>query len=363
MASAADVAAIGTALRLDRAMAGVPGNEIAEAWAGIETAPDEAALLMAAMRLFALAGNGHTRLIPNGAARVFPIRLVWSGGALWAGPEGRRVTHVNGLAAEELHERLRSWLAGTHARQRVIGGLPLAWPTALALIGAGRKNGAVAYRFADGGEARFGTADLGAALPLYPVAESGFPTPERDPFPAAEGVLRLSSFATADAGASERRIAGARAMLALHEGPLVVDLRGNPGGDFLRHLPILDDIERRGAETTVLVDRFTFSAAIVFAALCRARLGARLVGEEMGDGPAFWAEGGTTTLPASGAAVRHSDGWHDWEFGRATADTPAEIAGAMRACGPLQPDIHAVTTPEDIVLGRDPARDTAMMER
>lgn len=355
--SATDVAAIRSGLALDLAMARVPEAAVRKAWDTVESAPGDARLL-AAMRLFALAGNGHTRLIPNAAVRVFPLRLIWSGESLWSFPEGREVVHVNSVPVEGLFSRLTPYLAGTAPRQRVIGALPLVWPAALVEIGAPVEGEKVTYGFDDGTERTVGEGDLVDALPLYPVSEQGFPTPGTDPYPARDGILRLPSFAPT--GPVEARIGAACDMLDRHRGPLVVDLRGNAGGDFIRHLPILDQIETRGGPVSVLVDRFTFSAAIVFAAVCKARAGARIVGEEMGDGPAFWAEGGTLTLPESGAAIRYSNGWHDWETGIAAPDTPREIARHMRACGSLLPDVPAVTTPGDIARGDDPARDAAL---
>ena len=78
----------------------------------------------------------------------------------------------------------------------------------------------------------------------------------------------------------------------------------------------------------MLVDKFTFSAAIVFVAILRYQLGRKLkiVGEKMGDGLRFFAEGGLIELPASGAVVRYSSALHDWETGSADQTTPPDIA-------------------------------------
>ncbi len=144
---------------------------------------------------------------------------------------------------------------------------------------------------------------------------------------------------------------------------MIVDLRGNPGGDFFgaaamaRRLPAVTG----GAPVAALVDKFTFSAALVTAALLKVHAGARLVGEEMGDGARFWAEGGTEDLPVSGLAIRYSDGWHDWQDGRADPLlTPAEIAAEMVAAGSLGPDIEAAAAGADLAAGRDPALAAAL---
>lgn len=61
-------------------------------------------------------------------------------------------------------------------------------------------------------------------------------------------------------------------------------------------MPLIDAISEGAQDRRVgvLVDKFTFSAAIVFVAILKHRLGARLklIGEEMGDGLTFFAEGG-----------------------------------------------------------------------
>ncbi|AZQ67546.1 peptidase S41 [Silicimonas algicola] len=354
-----DLAGIREALIRDRAMAGVASELVLEGMGRVEAAVGDCEdMMLEAMRLFALAGNGHTRLIPNAAAKVYPLRLVWSGQGLWSCPEARRVVSVNGVCVEELHDRLGDYLAGTSARRRVIGGLPLVWSPALERLGVAKRGEPVTYRFTKGRNVTVRETDRIRALVHYPVGEQGYPTPGRDPYRPRQGVLRLDSFSS-DPVSVASRLQRADEMLERHKGPLVVDLRGNPGGDFIRHLPILDRIEAFGRPVTVLVDRFTFSAAIVFAALCRARLEARVVGEEMGDGLQFHAEGDTLTLPECGAAVRHSDAWHDWETGRATLGTPPVIAKQMRACGRLTPEPRIVTTPDDLAAGKDPALDAA----
>lgn len=104
----------------------------------------------------------------------------------------------------------------------------------------------------------------------------------------------------------------------------------------------------------VLVDKFTFSAALVTAALLKVYAGGQLVGEEMGDNARFHAEGGQETLSWSGLTIRYSDGWHDWEDGRADPLlTPPEIAREMVAAGSPHPDLPIATTGRDVAAGRD----------
>jgi len=119
-------------------------------------------------------------------------------------------------------------------------------------------------------------------------------------------------------------------------------VRGNKGGDFRKTLPLIWAYSNGGVarRVAVLVDKFTFSAAIVFAALMKHRLGTRLtlIGEDMGDGLTFFAEGGMLDLPKSGAVVRYSTAFHDWSDGHADETTPPEIAKALVAVGEMPLD-------------------------
>lgn len=106
-------------------------------------------------------------------------------------------------------------------------------------------------------------------------------------------------------------------------------------------MPLIDAIsENASRQVAVLIDKFTFSAAIVFVAILKHRLGRRLklIGEEMGDGLRFFAEGGLLDLPISGAVVRYSSAFHDWENGTSNETTPAEIAQQMVPAGKLNLD-------------------------
>lgn len=126
---------------------------------------------------------------------------------------------------------------------------------------------------------------------------------------------------------------------------LLIDVRGNTGGDFLLTMPLIDAIsENASRQIVVLVDKFTFSAAIVFVAILKYRLGRRLtlIGEEMGDGLMFFAEGGVLELPTSGAVVRYSSALHDWENASSDETTPVEIAQQLVPAGKLDLDWELV---------------------
>ena len=105
----------------------------------------------------------------------------------------------------------------------------------------------------------------------------------------------------------------------------------------------------------VLVDKFTFSAAIVFVAILKHRLGQKIIiiGEEMGDGLRFYAEGDLEKLPFSGAHVRYSSALHDWETGKPDDTTPATIARTLLPAGQVLPDVYWVQDPRDDIRQED----------
>ena len=310
------------------------GLDLSDALAEMEAAQEKNAFLRAVMALMALAGNGHSRLIPNAAIEVWPVRIVARSYGFGVVHGGRlvRLDTVNDVPVGTLLDRFRPLLAGTAARQSVIGAILMAWPGAL---GANT----VAYGM-EGGSIRFGPDDLTPALPLYPTSDTGMIDADTDDL-AGDGPVVWDD--------TVWRVRIARLDVPLPEGisetlatrpaaNILFDLRGNTGGSFLRMLPIIDDLRARwrGTRIAVQVDRFTFSAAIVTAVLLQHHLGARLFGEPMGDGLRFWAEGDLTHLPDSGAHLRWSSAWHDWETGQADDTTPPEIARHMVATGPLQ---------------------------
>ena len=190
-----------------------------------------------------------------------------------------------------------------------------------------------------------------AGSSLYPRNEHGKADPSWFPrsyvelgdFGPRGLLLVLPSFFDPDGAALARAISEAAGCVRSRPGaPLLLDVRGNTGGSFLRTLPLIDAIMEGAPDRRVgvLVDKFTFSAAIVFVALLKHRLGTRLelIGEEMGDGLTFFAEGGTIDLSTPGAVVRYASALHDWAEGRIDDTTPSEIAAKIVPVGKLDVD-------------------------
>ncbi|MEX0308790.1 MAG: S41 family peptidase [Tateyamaria sp.] len=319
-------------------------------------ANDRNAFLLAAMRAMALANNAHSRVIPNAAMSVLPLRIVLQDGKFCV-PDGdrfRAVAVVNGVAIRDVVSRLRPYLAGNATRQDILAGPMLAWPPALAL--AGVTGAQVDYTFEDGETLSRFAADGVPASSVFSQNETGAYAVGADPFPGP--VVRL------DAGCWHVRLADMKALSAkdiasvieaMESEPLgvIVDLRGNPGGSFLTAVPLVRCLKDLGVRCAVLVDGYTFSAAIVVAVLVKGHLGARcrVIGSPVGDNLAFWAEGDLVDLPQSGARVRYSTAWHDWAEGRADATTPPEIAEHMIGIGTL--DVAPVPLAQQVTVARD----------
>lgn len=307
--------------------------------------------LLAAMRLLALAGNGHTRLIPNDAISVLPLRFVSIGRSVFltrtAGSLPRlspsKLISVNGVSVDEIERAADPLLAGTRQRKRVIGPILFAWPAALTALGVAPIQGQTEYRLERAGGETTTLAvshdQVALASDYYPRNEHGKADPvwryngyvDIDECSAQGVVLKLRSFFDPDQRAFPEAIARAALWVHAHRDRfLLIDLRGNTGGNFLATMPLIDAISENARKIgcAVLVDKFTFSAAIVFVAILKYRLGQKLkiIGEEMGDALRFFAEGGLIELPTSGAVVRYSSALHDWETGSADQTTPTDIA-------------------------------------
>lgn len=375
-------------LRRDAAFAVVDQNLIRRKLDVLRALDDHAdidAYVLAAMELMAFPGNGHTRLIPNAAINTLPLRIVAIGSSFVvtdgskdaAANRNTKLIAVNGVPVEDLFTRAQTYLAGVLARQRAVGAILLAWPAALHEFGAETQAGRVTYTVNAPGRAdiefAFDEKERVPASLYYPDREHGAPRhPKRKETWAkctAMGTaaihVRLPDFFCPDNGALESDLTrAAETILAKPDIGLVFDLRGNRGGDFLRTLAFVDTLAERwrGDRYAILVDKFTFSAAIVFVAILTRKLGGggQLIGEPMGDGSRFYAEGGTRELPQTGAAVRYATAYHDWHKGRAASSTPPDIVPHLVAAGSLMPDRPVEITVPNLQSGLDPPLDAAL---
>lgn len=317
--------------------------------------------LLSLIRLLALPGNGHTRLIPNDAILVLPLRFATIGTTVrlldaasgFSEAIGGDLVSINGVPTVEIEVAAEKFLAGTGQRKRVIGPILFAWPGALRHLGVPSAGGPIKYQIRSGtgriSELLLDPANRVPGSKLYPRGEHGRADASWAPdsllttkdFGQAGLLLVLPSFYDPGETALPDAVSKATELVRSRPGtPLLIDVRGNTGGDFLKTMPLIDAISEgaEGRRIGLLIDKFTFSAAIVFTAILKHRLGERLVliGEEMGDGLTFFAEGGTIDLSSCGAAVRYSTAFHDWAGGRTDETTPAEIAEKIVPAGTLE---------------------------
>ena len=134
------------------------------------------------------------------------------------------------------------------------------------------------------------------------------------------------------------------------EGPIVIDVRDNPGGDNGTYPPLLsalqDVADRRPGRLRVVFGRCTFSAATNFVAELLATTDAVSIGEPMGGAPNMWGDATEVALAHSGIALHVAT--IEWELG-----------------GPdkrpmIKPDVATPVTWADHRLGIDRALRTAL---
>lgn len=134
---------------------------------------------------------------------------------------------------------------------------------------------------------------------------------------------------------------------------LVVDLRGNGGGNSSLIAPLIRGLKWRSIwnpriEVRVLIGRRTFSSAFMNADEMKRELGATLIGEPTGQKPNAYGEVRSFRLPRSHMTVRYSTKF--WR--RAAGDPPS-----------LEPDIRVESESADFFAPRDRALEAALEER
>lgn len=133
---------------------------------------------------------------------------------------------------------------------------------------------------------------------------------------------------------------------------VIIDLRGNRGGNSEVLRPLLDGLAtRRKARPfalAALIDRGVFSSALLNAMELKKRLGARLVGEPTSGKPNHYGEVKTFRLPHSKLLVQYSTKL----FQRVAGDPKTLI-----------PDVQVPQRAVDLLAGKDPALEAALRIR
>ncbi|WLR95346.1 peptidase S41 [Shinella zoogloeoides] len=388
-------------------------THVAKIESGVETLTPKA-FAMEVMRAVAIAGNGHTSAnIGPYLGRDLPIRAWWFADGLYvvkAHPDfarliGARIDRLGSLSASQAQARLEPYLAGTDQRTRFLGPGYLVTPRILEHIGAVDGTASIPLTLL----LRNGTTET-----LHLATSEDDPCDERktglnrgysvlipDPSDTAgrwphvldgapdisKGYLKRSDVAAAFLDDTKtilyirndtvdnvgdtllvEKFGSIIQNMILPSRPkhVLVDLRLNNGGDFFNSILFTQALPRllpRDGRIFVLVSRATFSAGIVTAAMLKGNGRERVtfIGEPMGDGGQFWAEGGKITLPHSKVVVRYSTEFEDYE----TGCTDFRLCyWATVAFGPrgisISPDIMIDLTFAEYAEGRDPVLEKAV---
>ena len=316
---------------------------------------------LAIMRLIALVGDGHTATGSHLEAwSTVPLRVAHVGGTwsvIAAGPDhldllAADLVAMDGVPVVNAVEALRPFVSAdseAHHLARIARLLPLVELTHAAGLQASTERGRFTFRLHGG---RVVERELAPAPPSTPLSmvTSGLLL-HRDPqvdhwvewrpdLGAVYLRYRRCRGDTAFAAVAQ----AALALLDAHDdAPLVVDLRGNPGGASRVIWPLLQGLRERaaGERTVALIDAGTTSSATMNALELRA-LGATLVGEPTADAQAGWGEVRDFVLPTSGIRVWVST----FRFG----GDPE----------PVEPDLLVRPSATAWLAGEDPVLDTAL---
>jgi len=134
---------------------------------------------------------------------------------------------------------------------------------------------------------------------------------------------------------------------------VVVDLRGNGGGNSAMLMPFIQGLKYRGmpsrpGSVIALIGRGTFSSAQMNAAKLKADAGAVLMGEPTGQKPNAYGEVKTFRLPRSHIEVRYSTRFWKTEEG----DRPS-----------MDPDVTVEVSSADYLGCKDPVLEAALAYR
>lgn len=326
---------------------------------------DRAGLAMGAARAVALADNGHTNvggLVGGHSFNALPVRFGWFADGLFiikASAEhtdllGAEVLALDGRSPEELLQTLRAYVGGPPNLAKEFSPNFLISPELLHAAGLAGSPQALELRLRQGGSVE-GSRQL-VALPgsPEPLARNFWPKRDLSPVPGngtdaswehildaatpplylsrpdqnfwhdyAEDVLfiQLNRMLDQDTALMADYLSGVVAEAAERKVKhVVVDLRFNPGGNYLLSADFaerLPEILPANGKIVILTSGNTFSAALTTAAQLKYHAGPRasLVGEPMGDRSQFWGEGGSATMPHSKLRIRYTTAYHDWENG------------------------------------------------
>jgi hypothetical protein len=390
-------------LRFDRSFSNAEKRQVRVRIAALRKAiprSSDDAIRVQIAEFMAIAHNAHTRLYllrNRTELSRLPIRIWWFGDDLRiirSTPQfdhllGCKVTSLNNVPTTTAYERVQGMYAGSATWKRYMSQYTLTSPGVLHGAGVGNSSSAVRLGVTDCGRA--GSYRLGGLpfersekaveswwdlAPQSPSALEGWRHVLRErPLPAYLKNARLAYWFETSAsgrifflqlnragnsGSETVKDFAQRAAAEIREKnprAIVVDLRFNTGGDSTITKVLVDELvgaaQRR--PMYVIVGRSTFSAGIVAAAQFRQAAKVIVVGEPVGDGLEFWAEGGNIILPYSGLAAHFANGAHslsprpcptrdycdDLSVASLAPDIPVQFRWSDYRSG-IDPSMHAI---------------------
>jgi hypothetical protein len=324
------------------------------------------------MALAASIGDGHTNVLTWNLHRWLPLALMQFTDGLFvaattsaqAGLLGAQVQTVGPLASSDaLRQAALLWPAENTSAALAWGQWLLSSANALRWMGASSDGQTAVLRLRRPGVAQAENVSLAvdeasrlgpASAPVGPAAlHREFQRPQTlvwsEWLPTAR-CMYVRYAACEDAAGFARFAADLLAELdRLAPRCLVVDLRGNRGGDSAVWQPLVQGLRARpalsgAAGLRFITDRYTFSAA-VDASLDLLSLGALHVGEAPGQSPNFLGNVKTRALTALNVGMNYPT-----RISNALAGNPVDLV----------PAVAVLRSSADYFAGRDPALDRAL---
>jgi len=338
--------------------------------ARLEELPDAGVFEFELMKLIALIGDSHTRLVTRNVftrKNAIPIGVIWfeDGPRVIQLPRahkgfiGWKLVGIGGVSLDEAVKRMGTvQVLDNEARTRQAVARLVRSGTVLHLLGLSESAESATFQLSRGAQVKTLEIKAGGfgALPARRAPRATMVTAKQGQkyfwtrFFEDEGLLyvqynRCASNASWDVSDLTRRL-----VERLDSGAVktfVFDVRYNPGGNSMiadmmfarlaRHEPL-----KSRRNVFCIVGRATFSSAILNAMTLKRSYGAQLVGESTGGSPNHFGEVKTFELPNSKLTVGYSTKF--FRRGDPGATT-------------INPDHPAAMTYADFVAGRDPALD------
>ena len=376
----------------------------------------DAAFYMAVRRLVGLAENGHSNVSSQPIYQQFgllPLRTYWFSDGLYVVRAqrkyeellGARITAIEGTPLKDLEARLMQYHGGNRPAFRRFAAMPLMLsPTVLNAIGVAASPDELTLELMGADDTvtevtiavEPGPVRVGGTAPWRLLVATSLPgegtgwVAARDPEASrplylrgvgsrfrsewfADDVAYIQFRANIGRPGDSVRDFTAEVQEQLDARPpraIILDNRHNGGGDLTRTADFalgLPELVREGGRVYVLTDHGTFSAGIYTSFFPKAADSERtvIVGEQVGDFPAFWAEApDAVVLPQSGIRIGYAKQFHD--IGNGCHDRSichlGRVARWNIAVGSLDPDLPVRTTFAAFVAGDDPVLERVLAE-